>query len=76
MSRLITRLWAAQPGDWFCVSTRHPWHDYFFGRGELDDIGQLIDKCKRVDDVVPLPARIFSSRAQEGTRRPPPHVVG
>jgi hypothetical protein len=51
--RLVTRLWAKQPGAVFCISTKSEvggWRDHFFGRTEMDDMERLV-QARRDHDV-------------------------
>lgn len=47
---LITRVWAEQPGKYFCISTKDPktqeWHDEFFARAQFPIVQAYIDEMK------------------------------
>lgn len=49
---LITRLWKAQGGKYFCISTKSAskkWHDEFFSKSEFKEVQEYIDDNRDKD---------------------------
>jgi RepB DNA-primase from phage plasmid len=68
---VITRLWARQPGRYFCVSTKGDrWRDHFFEKRELDDLGEFIAD-HRLDNIYFCPHAFSAPRRIKANAVPP-----
>lgn len=49
---IVARIWRAQPGNWFCVSTKSAskkWKDNFFERSRISEVAAFIDDHRDKD---------------------------
>lgn len=72
---IVTRIWQAQEGKFFCVSTKSPggkWKDHFFARDEFGDIRELLKEYADSDIYWCLHG--FNRRARQKEESVPPRL--